>query len=253
LLEWSAPEGSSPLDVHALAAANPTMGGRIEVESLLADGATALAAGGDALATHLNEVLCLLADNEDEVPFPEQAWAGCLVDGLTMDAVRDRVIVCLDVSPDSQHVSLVAAGQGDDGVVLVEVVAAWKGDRATEEMRSALPDLLRRVRPKSRWFFPAGPAAQLRPDLERWKFESFTAADTVAACMGLAELVRAGRVRHGGDPLLTDHMVGAKKWPAGDGWRIVRRGAGHVDAAYAAAGAVLKARKPVVARNVHFL
>jgi hypothetical protein len=43
---------------------------------------------------------------------------------------------------------------------------------------------------------------------------------------------------HGGDALLNGHLGGAKKYHSGDGWRFVRRGTGHVDAAYAAAGAV---------------
>lgn len=62
--------------------------------------------------------------------------------------------------------------------------------------------------------------------------------------MGLAELVAARRVQHPGDPLLDDHMAGASKTYSGDGWRFARiGGAGHVDAAYAAAAASLVAQE----------
>ena len=58
------------------------------------------------------------------------------------------------------------------------------------------------------------------------------------ACQGLADLVAARRVIHPDDPLLNAHIAGAQKYWTGDSWRFVRRGAGHVSAAYAFAGAV---------------
>jgi hypothetical protein len=253
LFEWSSPPKPALLDPAALAAANPNVGRRIEMQSLLDDWATAVTAGGEALQTFLTEVLCIEADNDDDVPVTKEGWAACLDGSLTLDALRSRVVVALDVSPDGKHVSLVAAAQDDEGLVLVDVVKAWSGDRATDEARADLPGLVARVKAKKRFYFPAGPAAQLKPDLEALKFEALGSADSVAACMGLAELVRAGRLRHGGDPLLDDHVTCTKKWPSGDGWRFVRKGAGHCDAAYAAAGAVLKARKPVSRHGVHWL
>jgi len=62
--------------------------------------------------------------------------------------------------------------------------------------------------------------------------------DVAQACQGLADLVTGRQVLHPGDPLLDAHIAGSKKLHQGDGWRFVRRGAGHVDAAYAAAGAI---------------
>jgi hypothetical protein len=49
-------------------------------------------------------------------------------------------------------------------------------------------------------------------------------------------------VLHPDDPLLNAHIAGTSKLRTGDGWRFARKGAGHVDAAYAAAGAVRLAR-----------
>jgi hypothetical protein len=58
------------------------------------------------------------------------------------------------------------------------------------------------------------------------------------ACQGLADLVAARRFIHPGDPLLDAQAAGAQEQAVGDGWRFVRRGAGHVDAVYSMAGAV---------------
>ena len=251
--EWSCDEGARPDDLVQLAKANPSLGITIDPDALLSDARKAMAVGGEKLAGFKRECMCLSEENPDDVPVTKEAWAACLDEALTLDGLRSRVVVALDVSPDGRHVSLVAAAQDDDGRVLVDVVRAWSGEQATEVARVELPDLVAVVKPRKRWFFPAGPAAALKPDLEALKFEAFGSADSVAACMGLAELVRSGRLRHGDDPLLTDHVLGAKKWPAGDGWRFVRKGAGHVDAGYAAGGAVLKARRPAGEHNVHWL
>jgi hypothetical protein len=63
-----------------------------------------------------------------------------------------------------------------------------------------------------------------------------------AICMGFAEQVRSRQIAHGGDPLLDAHVRAAEKLSYGDGWRFTRKGAGQVDAVYAAAGAVHLAR-----------
>jgi hypothetical protein len=60
--------------------------------------------------------------------------------------------------------------------------------------------------------------------------------------MGFSEQVDAHRIAHSGDPLLDAHVSAAEKLSTGDGWRFSRKGEGHVDAAYAAAGAVHLAR-----------
>ena len=71
-------------------------------------------------------------------------------------------------------------------------------------------------------------------------------------CQGLADLARARGLVHADQDLLNVHCQYAAKLPSGDGWRFTRRGGGetgHVDAAYAAAGAVnLAQTMPVVER-----
>jgi hypothetical protein len=61
-------------------------------------------------------------------------------------------------------------------------------------------------------------------------------------CMGFAEQVSARQIAHSDEPLLNAQVAGAERLKQGDQWRFTRSGSGHVDALYAAAGAVHLAR-----------
>jgi hypothetical protein len=173
------------------------------------------------------------------------AWRRCLDIG-DLDAYRDRVAFCLDIAPDGRHVTLAAAVLLPDGRVRVEAVAAWD---TADEARRALPGIVRAAKPRVVGWFPNGPAAALATALadrrkdgpKNWppngvKVEEIR-GEVAAACMGLAELVRAEKVAHSDDPLVNDHIAAAERLKLGDRWVFARRGEGHVDAAYAVAGA----------------
>jgi len=254
IFEWSAPDGALPTDVEALAAANPNLGHRISIDSLMGDALRAEAAGGEQLASFLTEHQCryvpMLAPAIDATD-----WLACL-DPSTLDGVRGRIALCMDVSPDLNHATLYAAGLLEDGRARVEPVAAWSGRGCTDQLRGELPGLVAKVKPAKFGWFPSGPAAALAADMKEhagWpprdvELEDIR-ADVAAVCMGFAEQVTAAKVAHSGDPLLDAHIAGAEKLIHGDGWRFSRKGSGHVDALYAAAGAVHLARtlvsKPV--------
>lgn len=248
LFEYSAPKGSSPVDLDALACSCPNLGRRTMAEDLVADGAAALRAGGDKLAGFLTEVMCIRVPKLDPAVDPE-AWARGREE-VTLDAVRDRVALLVDVALDGLHATATAAAVLDDGRVVVEPVQAWDGPQAARELAAALPALAARVRPKRVGWFPGGPAASLLADLTPrpgvWPPAGVTVeairGDTAAACMGFADLVGAGSIVHAGDPLQDAHVLAAEKGWSGDRWTFARRGTGHVDAAYAAAGAVQLAR-----------
>lgn len=247
IFEWSAPDGAAPTDVQALAAANPNLGHRISLESLMGDAVRAEAAGGDQLAGFLTEHQCRY------VPMLNPAidvagWASCL-DPATLDAVRGRIALCYDVSPDLRHATLYAAGALDDGRTRVEPIGAWAGQGCTDQLRNDLPGLVAKVNPAKLGWFPSGPAAALAADMQErdgWPPEGVELeeirGEVTAVCMGFAEQVTATKVAHSGDPLLDAHIAGAEKLTHGDGWRFSRKGTGHVDALYAAAGAVHLAR-----------
>lgn len=247
IFEWSAPDGAKPTDIDALAAANPNLGHRISLDSLLGDAMRAEDAGGDQLAGFLTEHQCryvpLLAPAIDSTD-----WHACLAPDA-LDAVKGRVALCLDVAPDLRHATLYASGLLDDGRARVEPIAAWSGQGCTDQLRRELPDLITKVKPAKIGWFPSGPAAALAADMKEhdgWPPDGVEVeeirGDVAAVCMGFAEQVTALKIAHSGDPLLDAHIAGAEKVTHGDGWRFSRKGAGHVDALYAAAGAVHLAR-----------
>lgn len=248
LIEWSAPDGADPEDVEALAQATPNLGRRTPVKALLADARRAVELGGAALAGFRTERMCQRVRLLDPAIDPG-AWLRCLEVG-SLD--RSRVACCIDVAPDGQHVALYAAAVQDDGRVRVDPVQAWDGIGAVDAAERALPGVLARVRPKALGWLPNGPGAALaarlkdRKDRRGWpppgvRVEEIR-AETASVCMGFAELVTAGQVVHSGDPLLDAHVAVAERLRSGDTWRFSRKGDGHVDAVYAAAGACHLAR-----------
>ena len=278
LFEWSAPEDSSPLDIDALAQANPNLGRRIDPQSLIGQAVTAVEKGGEALAGFKTEYMCMRVPKLDPAVDPE-GWELGLVDG-DLSAVRDRIALCVDLAPDGMHATLVAAAivpppaaeagrsagpaeQPADVVtapelyVRVEVVAAWAGPTCTRDLRRELPAWVRKVRPRVLGWFPAGPAAAIAADLADpnrkgrgprapWppagvKVEEIR-SEITAVCMGFAELARLGGVLHVNDALLEAHILGVERLYRGDAWVFTRKGSGSADAAYAAAGAVHLAR-----------
>lgn len=249
LFEWSGPPGAEPDDLHAIAQANPNLGIRLDVDALVADGRKAKRAGGKELADYRTEVLCQRVALLDPAIDPD-LWAKAFGQLPDLANHRSHVALCLDVSLDGFHASLVAAAELD-GLVYVDVVAAWSGFGCTKELRDELPDIVAKVRPRALGWFPNGPAAVLAADMrekksEKWpprrvSIETIT-TDTASVCMSMAELVKSGEVVHGNDPMLNAHVSSAQRLRTGDRWVFTRRNTGPVDGAYAIAGAVHLAR-----------
>lgn len=263
LFEWSSLPGAAIDDVQALAMANPNLGRRIAVEDLVGMARAVLTDptkrdrdGVTAEARFRTEVMCQKVDKMDPAINPV-AWKNSRVFG-DLTRARPRIAGCVDLSPDLKHGTFTAAGIMSDGRVRVELVQVWEGPKALADMRRDLPKLVARVRPQRLGWFPGGPAASLDADLrdrtekgrlrtaESWPPRGVTVAELAgevsAVCMGFAALVESGGVVHSAEPLQDDHVMGAGRLHTGDTWRFSRRGEGHCDAAYAAAGAVHLAR-----------
>jgi hypothetical protein len=251
MFSWSCTEDMDPLNVEHLAVANPQLGHRIDPDTLLGAARIAAAAGGDALRKFQTEAMCIRVKSEN-VAFDLSAWGRALDSSTTLDRFRGRLAACLDVSPDGSHATLVAAAIMPDGRVRVEAIQSWESLAA---VRAALPAWLERVRPYTFGWFPASGAAALTAELGQRKqgrvgwpprgvrVEAIK-GETAAVVMGFAALVTEQGVIHAPEELITAHLGNAEpKYLPGALWIIDRRqGAGHVTAAYAAAGAVHLAR-----------
>ncbi|RKF24133.1 terminase [Micromonospora globbae] len=228
IFEWSAPDGCDLDDPSAWAQANPGLGYTVSEQAIRS------ALGTDPPAVFRTEVLCQRVDALDSA-VDLQAWQACKDPAGSLESVRDRVVACVDVAPDGQHVTLAAAAVLPDGRVRTEIVGAWS---STDDARFKLGPMLEKVNAAALAWFPSGPAAALAPTLRGVEAIEIKGAAVAEACQTFADLVASRRIVHPGDPLYDAHVAGAQKLRQGDGWRFVRRGAGHVDAAYAGAGAV---------------
>jgi hypothetical protein len=256
LFEWSAPQGADPTDIEALAMANPNLGHRLDPDALLGKGLRAKNAGGKELAGYRTEVMCQRVHLLDPAIDPDR-WDAAGVepaDAVDLAEHRDKVALCLDVAPDGTHAALVAAAVVD-GKVHVDVVHSWAGLGCTKAVRADLPGIVRRVKPRTLGWFPAGPAAALAADLrerrasssaDRWPPRGVELielkADLHAVCMGVAEQVQTGELQHANDPMLTGHVRASQKQRRADGWVFARAGKMPVNGSYAMAGAVHLAR-----------
>lgn len=258
ILEWSAPDGSRPDDVAALAMANPNAGRRVPVPGLVAAGQRAMKNGGVELAGFQTEIMCMKVRQLNPA-FNPVAWADCYAEG-NLALVRNRVALCIDVAIDQLHAVAVAAAVVDDeergeNLVRLEAVEAWEGPGCLNRMARDLPGIVELVRPKVIGWFPDGPAAAVAARLAerkpgkrspRWpprgvQLEPIT-KDVCAVCMEFVDEVSSLTILQPADELITAHVLGAEKLWHGDQWRYGRRGVGHVNAAYAAAGAAHLAR-----------
>ncbi len=233
LLEWSAPPGCELDDVTGWQQANPGLGYTVSEAAIRSALAT------DPPNVFRTEVLCQRVDQLDgAIDF--EAWKACADAAGTLEEYRRRVCAAFDVAPDGQHATLAVAALLSDGRVRVEIAAAWD---STDAARAEIGGMLDRIKPVALGWFPAGPAAALAPVLRaRPGLTDLSGGKASEACQGLADMTRTRRVVHPADPLLDSHVRGASKLHSGDGWRFTRK-SGHVDAAYAAAGAVKLAQE----------
>lgn len=246
LFEWSAPAGSDPCDLAALAQANPNLGTRVDADALLGAARRAKRAGGLELATFRTEAMCIKVDLLDPAIDPD-AWTAAGTDEpINLAEHRDRVALGLDVSLDEQHVSLVAAAT-IGGVTHVDVVRAWQGWDCVREAARELPGIVTRVRPRVLGWLPGGPTAALAADLaerrgpDRWpprgvKLAPITSG-TPGICMAVPGLAKS-ELRHARDPMLDEQVGNAQRLPRGDGWVFMRRGTGPIDGVYSMAVAI---------------
>lgn len=271
LAEWSAPEGCRLDDTAGWASAMPGLNVDVEgpggwqpapitTEAVLGFLAT------DPPAVFRTELLCQRVGVLDTA-FDPIEWEACADPTFSLRGAREAVAVCVDVALDGEHVTACGAARLPGERVGVAVLGAWSGRAAVAMAERALPGILAAIRPVEIGWFPSSPVGALGPVLRRLRRTTrrvipivkegrivlddehraaqITATMEREAAQGLAELIRSGRLVHASDPLLDAQTVAAQRVdaPGGEsGWRLTRRGGGHCDATYAAAGACHLAR-----------
>ena len=245
LFEWSAPDGCDLSDPQMWALANPGLGYTVSEQAIRSAMAT------DPPNVFRTEVLCQHVKSLDGA-VDENAWADCADATGSVKESGSPLYACIDVSLDGHHATLAVAAKTADGRYRVETVGAWD---SAEDARNSLLGYFQRNEFAAVGWFPQGPAAAIGyeircaagltvgPNFKYGEANDLTDTEVTELCQEFAVLVQARDIRHGGDPLLDSHVHGARRQVTGDAWRFARRDAGHVDALYAAAGAVHLARK----------
>lgn len=252
LAAWSCESDADPLDLDALAYANPSLnriranGTGLRAEALLSLATTAVKAGGKTLADFKTEMMCIRVDQLDAAIRPED-WAACGTrEPIDLAEHRRSVALAFDVAWDNSHATVTAAAT-IDGITHVEVIAGYDGYECRKKLKAELPGLVERIRPRKVVWLAGGPAAAVADEwagrrLRNVLLEPIRAEDVMKAVMGFEELSAAGQLRHPHDPLLDLHVRQAQRLPRGDGWVFARRDQAPIDAVYAAAAAAHVAR-----------
>lgn len=233
LFEWSAPDGCDLNDPQAWVQSLPGLGHVTSAATVKSAIAT------DPPAVARTELLCQHVTSMDSA-IEATGWQAGADPSGSLGPLRGSLTAGIDVSLDGNHVALVAAAATADGRVRVEPIASWDSTLAA---RQELPGLIEVLGPVKVAWFPGGPAAALAPILSGLtNAHPINGADLAVACMGFADLARAGMIVHNGDALLDGQVAKASKLQRGDGFVFTRKGQGNCNALYAAAGAVLCAR-----------
>lgn len=234
VFEWSAPDGCPIFDREGNCHANPALGYGMLTKRKLA----AFRRADPSAEVYRTESLCQRQQALDILIAPGK-WKHCRDPQLSLASVRSRTVAVFEVSPDGQHATLITVAKFDDGRFGLDVAASWNDLRQAEKDLSGHLD---RIKPRVFGWFPDGPAAQFAGMLRKIKGQKeIKGKEVTEACMTFVGTINRLLIRHGNDPLLTAHVIGARKLEVSDGYRFVRKGAGHVDAAYAAAGGVMLA------------
>lgn len=210
--EWSAPENADPMDIQALAQANPNLGHRIDPEGLLSDARKAVQAGGAKLAGFRTENMCQTVVNDDPVITPEE-WAACTDAGSTIDG---RVAFAIEVALDGSSATIAVAGYRFDGRIHAEAIDERAG---SSWVPARMAELKARWNPVMIALDPSSPAGQLLAPLAAQGIEAhaMTGTDMAASFGGFLRDVREDGLRHLGQGSVTRAVEAAGTRPVGDG------------------------------------
>jgi phage terminase large subunit-like protein len=247
--EWSADPKLDVDDPEAWAQANPSMGHLVDasvIESRLRT---------DPRPIFETEALCRWVDVLDS-PWPPNAWADCADPDLELEK-GVPTFLAVDVSIDRRHAALVAVQVLADDKIGAHLLDTWTADGAIDELgiAAAIAPIARSTNARSVAFdryTAAGIASRLAS--VGIPVGDCSGAQFAQACDELLSSMVHGRLVHGAQTALTEHVLACVKKPVSDGgWRIVRRqSSGPIAGAVALAMATHYALQPIPRAEVIF-
>lgn len=252
-LEWSAPEGlafTSYDDPVMWSYANPNMNRRLPVRKLQSRAAIASTSQENMISFQTEYLSQHVSSNNPAID--AHKWMECFVEG-TLEAYKNNLVMFVDQSPDKQHATLQMAAIIENELVRIETAHEWEGADILMQLRRDLPGIIDKYKPKLFGWAPKLGAAglatflrkrkQQRPDWAVGVQVQEISAELVELCEGFVAEINSLQLVHSNDPLTTAQVIAAERLPKGDSFVFSRKGGkGHVDAVYAAAGAVYLAR-----------
>lgn len=220
-LEFSAPDDADPFDPHVWWDCMPALGYTITedsvrsaLESMLADPERGV---NEFKRAYLNQWVSSMGD-----PIvPIDLWNALSLDKAPRPA---WVVLGLDVAPKDAHASVVACGEGSDGLVSTVVE---HGDGVAWLLPSPTDPVGALGRLRDRYDQPyvvveERAVAHLLPEIERvMGFDRVIRRKTLemrGVCAFWLRLVKEKRLWHRGEPELTVALAGAQRRTVGDGW-----------------------------------
>ena len=247
--EWSADPALDVDDPEAWAQANPSLGHLITPDVIEGRLKT------DPRPVFETEALCRWVDVLDS-PWPPNAWADCGDPDLELDPAAPTFLA-VDVSIDRRHAALVAVQQLEGDRLGAHLLETWTADGAIDEMGIAgvIAPIARKLAARSVAFdryTAAGIASRLAS--VGIPVGDCSGAQFAQACDELLSSMVHGRLAHGVQDTLTEHVMAAVKKPVADGgWRIVRRqSSGPIAGAVALAMATHYALRPLPRPEIIF-
>lgn len=245
-----APEGAAHDDPAVWEAANPSFGVTVQPE-------------------FYREQLGLQPENEFRRFFlnqwtrsavswlPPGAWDRCEGDASIPDGAE--VFVGLDVALYHDSTAAVVCWPRPDGKTVVRA-KVW----VPTEQQTDVAEVMQHVRELALQFkvhrvvydpkYFDVPAAQLMDEgIPMLEFPQ-VAARMIPACGYAYEQIVAGNIVHGGDPVLTDHILSAQQRMSEGGWRLSKgKSTRHIDAAIAMCMALHESAQPAAAELTPFV
>lgn len=227
LAEYSAPPGSIPTDIRALAMANPNLGHRISAKALMSSAIAAMERGGEKLAGFLTETMCIRVRSLEPEPIPIESWLDPdLVDEFV--GLPKRLAFSLFVGPDRDSFAIGVGGWLPDGRAFLDVAARGSGSsHAVSELARLVGEyecLTTTVTEGKKWkpsvVGDAWSLKALLPDLQDLGIDPFVWSwtDVAAACAGLQDGVRGKALMHRGRAEVTAGLTDAKPRGLTNGW-----------------------------------